>query len=70
VTYVRWMCQVTTRLSSSGSGCVTISHMILNRVIQRYRIIDYVVKSHFKYLMSFGNIKFVVDCFATCSTIV
>jgi hypothetical protein len=46
---------VTTRLCGSGSGCVTISYMILNWVIQRYRITDYVVKSHLKYLMSSKN---------------
>jgi hypothetical protein len=53
VMYVRWRYQVTTRLFGSGSGCVIILHMILNRVIQRYGITDYVVKSHRKYLMSF-----------------
>jgi hypothetical protein len=37
----------------NGSGCVIISHMILNWVIRRYRITDYVVKCHLKYLMSF-----------------
>jgi hypothetical protein len=53
VTYVRWRCQVTIRLCDSGSGCVIISHMILNRVIWRYGITDCVVKSHPKYLISF-----------------
>jgi hypothetical protein len=53
VMYVRWRCRVTTRLCDSGSGCVTISLMILNQVIQRYEITDCVVKSHLKYLMSF-----------------
>jgi hypothetical protein len=53
VTYVRWRCQKTARLCVSGSGCVIISHMILNRMIRRYIINDYVVKSHIKYLMSF-----------------
>jgi hypothetical protein len=53
MTYVRWGCLVTVRLCGSGSRCLTILHMILNRAIRRYRIIDYVVKSHLKYLMSF-----------------
>jgi hypothetical protein len=53
VMYVRWMCQVTTKLYGSGSRCVVISHMILNRAIQRYGITDCVVKSHPKYLISF-----------------
>jgi hypothetical protein len=44
---------MTARLCGSGSGCLTIPHMILNRAIRWYRIIDYVVKSHLKYLMSF-----------------
>jgi hypothetical protein len=44
---------VTTRLYGSTSGSVIISHTILNRAIQRYEIIDYVVKSQLKYLMSF-----------------
>jgi hypothetical protein len=44
---------MTTRLCGNGCGCVIISLMILNRVIQRFRIIDCVVKSHLKYLMSF-----------------
>jgi hypothetical protein len=44
---------VTIRLCGSGSGCVTISLMILNQAIRRYRIIDCVVKSHLKYLMSY-----------------
>jgi hypothetical protein len=52
VTYVRFRCQETTILSGSGSGCVTISHMILNWAIQRYGITDYVMQSHLKYLMS------------------
>jgi hypothetical protein len=51
VTYVRCRCQETTRLSSSDSGCVTISHMILNRVIRRYTQIDCVVQSSLKHLM-------------------
>jgi hypothetical protein len=54
VTYVRWRCQVTTRLCGSVSGCVTLSLMILNRTIRKYGIIDLVfMKSHLKYLMSF-----------------
>jgi hypothetical protein len=52
VTYVRCKCQETTRLSGSGSGCVTISHMILNWAIQRYGITDCVMQSHLKYLSS------------------
>jgi hypothetical protein len=44
--------------------------MILNRAIQRYGITDYVVKSHLKYLMSFENVKFIIDYFAAYSTIV
>jgi hypothetical protein len=52
VTYVRWRCQEITRLCGSGSECVIISHMILNRAIVRYVITDYVVMSHIKYLMS------------------
>jgi hypothetical protein len=51
VTYVRCRCQETTRLSGSDSGCVTISHMMLNRVIQRYEQTDCVVKSSLKNLM-------------------
>jgi hypothetical protein len=39
---------VTTRLCGSGSGCVTILLMILNRAIRRYGITDCVVKSHLK----------------------
>jgi hypothetical protein len=53
---------VTTRLCDSGTRCVTISLMILNRTIERYRIIDCVVKSHVKYLMSYGkmlNLSFI-----------
>jgi hypothetical protein len=53
VTYVRCMCQKTTRLSGSGSRCVTISQMILNREIQRYRQTDCVVQYSLKHLMSF-----------------
>jgi hypothetical protein len=53
VTFVRWRCQVTTRLCGSGSESVIISHMILNWAIRRYRITDYVVKSQLKYLMNF-----------------
>jgi hypothetical protein len=64
VTYVRWRCQKTTRLriatmglrkacsDCNNSRCVTVSHMILNRVIRRYKIIDCVVQSYLKYLMS------------------
>jgi hypothetical protein len=52
VTYVRCMCHETTRLSGSGSGCVTISHMILNRMIRRYGQTDCVVQSSLKHLMS------------------
>jgi hypothetical protein len=44
---------VTTRLCCSGSGCVSISLMMLNQAIWRYGITDCVVKSHLKYLMSF-----------------
>jgi hypothetical protein len=44
---------MTMRLCGSGSGCVTITLMILNRAIRRYEINDCVVKSHLKYLMSF-----------------
>jgi hypothetical protein len=40
VTYIRCRCQGTTRLCDNGSGCVTISHMILNRAIRRYEITD------------------------------
>jgi hypothetical protein len=40
-------------LCDSGSGCVIISHMILNRALQRYGITDCVVESHPKYLMSY-----------------
>jgi hypothetical protein len=46
---------VTTRLCGSGTRCITISLMILNHAIQRYRIIDCVVKSHLKYLMSYAK---------------
>jgi hypothetical protein len=53
VMYVRWRCQLTIRLYGSDSRCVTISFIILNRAIWRYRIIDCVVKSHLKYLMGF-----------------
>jgi hypothetical protein len=35
----------TIRLCGSDSGCVIISHTILNWVIRRYRITDYFVKS-------------------------
>jgi hypothetical protein len=62
VTYVRWTFHVTTKRCGSGTGCVTISLMILNRVIRRYKIIDCVVKSHIKYLMSYGkmlNLSFI-----------
>jgi hypothetical protein len=41
------------RLCDSGTVCVTISLMILNRAIRRYGITDCVVKSHLKYLMSY-----------------
>jgi hypothetical protein len=41
---------VTTELCGSGTGCVTISLMILNRVIRRYGITNCVVKSHLKFL--------------------
>jgi hypothetical protein len=51
VTYVRCRCQETTRLSGSDSGCVTISHMMLNRVIRRYEQTDCVVQSSLKHLM-------------------
>jgi hypothetical protein len=51
VMYVRCRCQETTRLSGSDSGCVTISHMILNRVIRRYGQTDCVVQSSLKHLM-------------------
>jgi hypothetical protein len=44
---------MTTRLCSSNFGYVTISLMILNRAIRRYKITDYVVKSHLKYIMNF-----------------
>jgi hypothetical protein len=44
---------VTTRLCGSGSECVTISLMILNRAIWRYGITDSVVKSNLKYLICF-----------------
>jgi hypothetical protein len=60
---------VTTRLCGSGSGSV-ISHMILNQVIQRYRITDYVVKSHLMYLWHFKYVKCVIVCFVAYSTIV
>jgi hypothetical protein len=53
VMYVRWRCQVTTRLCDNSSGCVIISHTILNRAIRRYRITNYVVKSQLMYLLSF-----------------
>jgi hypothetical protein len=53
VMYVRWRCEVTTRLCGSSSGCITISLMILNRAIRRYGITDCVVKTHLKYLISF-----------------
>jgi hypothetical protein len=53
VMYVGWRFQVTTRFCDNGYGCVIISHMILNRAIQRYGTTDYVLKSHLKYLMSF-----------------
>jgi hypothetical protein len=45
VTHVRWRCRVTARHCGSGSGCVIISLTILNRVIRRYRMTDYVIKS-------------------------
>jgi hypothetical protein len=51
VTYVRCRCQETTRLSGSDSGCVTISHMIMNRAIRRYGQTDCVVQSNLKHLM-------------------
>jgi hypothetical protein len=51
VTYVRCRCQETTRLSGSDSGCVTISHMILNRAIWRYEQTHCVVQSSLKHLM-------------------
>jgi hypothetical protein len=41
------------KLCGSGSECVAISLMILNLVIRRYGITNYVVKSHLKYLMCF-----------------
>jgi hypothetical protein len=44
--------------------------MILNPMIRKYGITDYVVKSHCKSLMSVQNVKFVIDCFAACSIIV
>jgi hypothetical protein len=44
---------MTRRQCDSGSRCVTISLMILNRVMRRYGIADCVVNSHLKYLMSF-----------------
>jgi hypothetical protein len=53
VTYVRWRCQMTTRLCGSDYGCVIILLIILNRVIQRYGITNCVVKSHPKYFMSY-----------------
>jgi hypothetical protein len=53
VTYVNWRCQVTKRHCGSGSRCVTISLMILNWTIRRYRITDCVVTYLLKYLMSF-----------------
>jgi hypothetical protein len=53
VMYVRCRCQETTRLSDSDSGCVAISHMILNRAIRRYRQTDCVVQSSLKHLMIF-----------------
>jgi uncharacterized protein YcgI (DUF1989 family) len=53
VMYVRCRCQETTRHCGSGSGYVTISHMILNRAIQRYGITDCFVQTHLKYLKSF-----------------
>jgi hypothetical protein len=56
VMYVRWRFQVTIRLCGSGSECVIISHMILNRAIWRYGITDYVLKYHLKYLMTFEKI--------------
>jgi hypothetical protein len=51
VTYVRRRCHETTRLSGSDSGCVAISHMILNRAIRRYGQTDCVVQSSLKHLM-------------------
>jgi hypothetical protein len=39
---------VTIRLCGSGSGCVTILLMIMNRAIRRYVITDFVVNSHLK----------------------
>jgi hypothetical protein len=51
VTYIRCRCQETTRLSGSNSGYVTISHMILNRMIRRYGQIDCVVQSSLKHLI-------------------
>jgi hypothetical protein len=51
VTYVRCRGQETIRLSSSDSGCVTISHMILNRAIRRYGQTNCVVQSSLKHLM-------------------
>jgi hypothetical protein len=41
------------RHCGSDFRCVTISLMILNRVIRSYGITDCVVKSHLKHLMSF-----------------
>jgi hypothetical protein len=51
VTYVRCRCQETTRLFGSDSGCVTISHMILNRAIRRYGQTDCVVQSSLNHLI-------------------
>jgi hypothetical protein len=53
VMYVRCRFQETIRLCGSGSGCVIISHVILNQAIWRYEITDCFVQSHLKYLMSF-----------------
>jgi hypothetical protein len=51
VTYVRCRCQETTRHSGIDSGCVTISHMILNWAIQRYGQTNCVVQSSLKHLI-------------------
>jgi hypothetical protein len=51
MTYVRCKCQETTRPSDIDSACVTISHMTLNRAIQRYEQTDCVAQSSLKHLI-------------------
>jgi hypothetical protein len=53
VTYIRCKCHETTRLSGRDSGCVTISHMILNWAIRRYEQTNCIIQSSLKHLMIF-----------------